>query len=324
MTKLRYRNFRRRLRNIINKLSSSHSEGRNGVETKNCMRYHRIVRNKNSKNNMSVGCFGNCSFNSENNFETERSRDDSSQEQRRMTKMHCRFYPPIQTVLREKDTEKWYTDMVNELAAVGDDPNELNEFGEPPLCVAAHKAQGVVVADLLQRKNIQVNIKGRHGRTPLYIAAEEGHVFVVKCLLAQTNIDVNSRNNPGCATPLMIASRRGHSRIVELLLQHPDCDPNLLDRDGNNASRHARTNSVKYRLHNFSYKSKSVENVMSASKWPSSNSQLSDTAMEAISCSVPNYHCHSMQHINSDLVSGISSENESDFQLDNDKISLLP
>ena len=47
--------------------------------------------------------------------------------------------------------------MVNELAAVGDDPNELNEFGEPPLCVAAHKAQGVVVADLLQRKNIQVN-----------------------------------------------------------------------------------------------------------------------------------------------------------------------
>ena len=45
------------------------------------------------------------------------------------------------------------------------------------------------------------------------------------------------RNNPGCATPLMIASRRGHSRIVELLLQHPDCDPNLLDRDGNNASR---------------------------------------------------------------------------------------
>ena len=107
MTKLRYRNFRRRLRNIINKLSSSHSEGRNGVETKNCMRYHRIVRNKNSKNNMSVGCFGNCSFNSENNFETERSRDDSSQKQRRMTKMHCRFYPPIQTVLREKDTEKW-------------------------------------------------------------------------------------------------------------------------------------------------------------------------------------------------------------------------
>jgi len=270
---------------------------------------------------MSVGCFGNCSFDS------DRSTDNlhSSQEPRRMTKMHCTFYPPIQTVLREKDTGKWYTDMVNELATVGDDPNEVNEFGEPPLCVAAHKAQGVVVADLLQRKNIQVNIKGRHGRTPLYIAAEEGHVFVVKCLLAHMNIDVNSRNNPGCATPLMIASRRGHSRVVELLLQHPDCDPDLLDRDGNNASRHARTNSVKYRLHNFSYKSKSVENVMTASKWPSTSSRLSDTSIHAgISCSVPNYHSHSMQQINSDLVSGISSENESDFQIDNDKISLLP
>ena len=32
-----------------------------------------------------------------------------------------------------------YTDMVNELATLGDDPNHLNEFGEAPLCVAAFK-----------------------------------------------------------------------------------------------------------------------------------------------------------------------------------------
>ena len=102
MTKFRYRNLRRRLRNVFNKLSSSQSEGRN--DKINCMRYHKIVRNKHSKNNMSVGCFGNCSFDS------ERSTDNlnSSQEPRRMTKMHCTFYPPIQTVLREKDTEKWW------------------------------------------------------------------------------------------------------------------------------------------------------------------------------------------------------------------------
>ena len=31
-----------------------------------------------------------------------------------------------------------YTDMVNELETVGDDPNQFNEYGEAPLCVAAN------------------------------------------------------------------------------------------------------------------------------------------------------------------------------------------
>ena len=34
-----------------------------------------------------------------------------------------------------------YTDMVNELETVGDDPNQFNEYGEAPLCVAAYKAR---------------------------------------------------------------------------------------------------------------------------------------------------------------------------------------
>ena len=70
------------------------------------------------------------------------------------------------------------------------------------------------------------------------------------------------RNAPGNATPLMIASRRGHSRIVELLLQHPDTDTDMQDRDGQTALSHARTNSVKWRLHNYTYRSRSVDNVM--------------------------------------------------------------
>ena len=89
--------------------------------------------------------------------------------------------------------------MVNDLATVGDDPNQFNDYGEAPLCVAAYKGQGMVVAELLQRESIIVNIKGKHGRTPLYIAAEGGHVFIVKCLLSHTSIDVNSRYLSVCS-----------------------------------------------------------------------------------------------------------------------------
>ena len=32
-----------------------------------------------------------------------------------------------------------YTDMVNSLATVGEDPNQLNQFGEAPLCMAAYR-----------------------------------------------------------------------------------------------------------------------------------------------------------------------------------------
>jgi len=202
-----------------------------------------------------VGCFGDCGFGGGGG-------GHSTEQSNKPKNISVVFHPPIQTILKEKDHAKWYTDMVNELATVGDDPNQFNEYGEAPLCVAADKGLGMVVAELLQRDNIKVNIKGKHGRTPLYIAAEGGHVFIVKCLLRHPSVDVNSRNAPGGATPLMIASRRGHSRIVELLLQHGDTDADLADRDGQTALHHARTNSVKWRLHNYSYRSRSVDNVM--------------------------------------------------------------
>ena len=75
------------------------------------------------------------------------------------------------------------------------------------------------------------------------------------------------RNAPGGATPLMIASRRGHSRVVELLLQHPDCDAELVDKDGQSAIRHARTDSVKLRIHSLKVKARSVDNVMAPPYW---------------------------------------------------------
>lgn len=198
-----------------------------------------------------VGCFGECGLGDE-----EKAAETSGG---RFTVV---FHPPIQTLFREKEPTKWYTDMVNSLATVGDDPNQLNQFGEAPLCMAAYRAQGLIVEELLQRENINVNIKGKHGRTPLYLAAEEGHVYIVKLLLLHPHIDVNCRNAPRGATALMAASRRGHSRVVELLLQHPAIVPDMTDRDGYCALNHARTSSVKWKLHNHSTRSRSLENVI--------------------------------------------------------------
>ena len=42
------------------------------------------------------------------------------------------------------------------------------------------------------------------------------------------------------------------------------CDTRDTCRDGHSALHHARTNSVKWRLHNFSRRSRSVDNVMGA------------------------------------------------------------
>ncbi|XP_023324278.1 GA-binding protein subunit beta-1 isoform X2 [Eurytemora carolleeae] len=201
-----------------------------------------------------VGCFGDCGQGD--------PKPASPKPGVQKLGMSVVFHPPIQTVFREKEPTKWYTDMINSLAALGSDPNQLNQFGEAPLCMASYRAQGLIVQELLQRENINANIKGKHGRTPLYLAAEEGHIYIVKLLLLHPEIDVNCRNAPRGATPLMAASRRGHSRIVELLLQHPNIIPDESDFDGNNAYQHARTASVKCKLHSHSTRSRSLENVI--------------------------------------------------------------
>jgi len=246
--------LRRQLRGRCPSLADSSSVPYHQLVTGSvkCYHNHQLGSRITGGSKMSVvGCFGDCGFGSPPTSSAKGPRE-----------YKLVFHPPIQTILREKDDSKWYTDMVNELATLGDDPNHLNEFGEAPLCVAAFKGSGMIVEEMLKQPNIRVNIKGKHGRTALYLAAEGGHIFIVKLLLQHPDIDVNSRNGPGGATALMGASRRGHSRIVELLLQHPRCEVNAHDKDGNTASQHARTPSVKWRLHNHAHRSRSMETVL--------------------------------------------------------------
>jgi len=274
--------LRRQLRGRCSSLAESSSAPYHQLVTGSvkCFHNHQLGSRITGGSKMSVvGCFGDCGFGS----------PPTSAKGPREYKLV--FHPPIQTILREKDDSKWYTDMVNELATLGDDPNHLNEFGEAPLCVAAFKGSGMIVEEMLKQPNIRVNIKGKHGRTALYLAAEGGHIFIVKLLLQHPDIDVNSRNGPGGATALMGASRRGHSRIVELLLQHPRCEVNAHDKDGNTASQHARTPSVKWRLHNHAHRSRSMETVLCSESSRRSNlcrvSPLEDTSVGSTTSSPP-------------------------------------
>jgi len=48
-----------------------------------------------------VGCFGDCGFGLSDELE------GPSQAAAAQREYHVKFHPPIQTVLKEKDTEKW-------------------------------------------------------------------------------------------------------------------------------------------------------------------------------------------------------------------------
>ena len=93
--------LRRRVKSVLDRLSScspgcavSHSH-----EQVNCFRNHRIVTSRKNGEAMSIGCFGECSFGSDSSETNDRANH--------VPKVYCKFYPPIQTLLREKDPEKW-------------------------------------------------------------------------------------------------------------------------------------------------------------------------------------------------------------------------
>ena len=89
--------LRGRVKSVLERLSSGCVS--QSHEQVNCFRNHRIVTSRKNSEAMSIGCFGECSFGSDSS--------DSSNRANHVRKVHCKFYPPIQTLLREKDPEKW-------------------------------------------------------------------------------------------------------------------------------------------------------------------------------------------------------------------------
>ena len=85
---------------------------------------------------------------------------------------------------------------------------------------------------LLEREDIDVNMKTEYGNTALSLAAADGHTGVVKILLERTGILVNSA--------LIAAAKVRHASVVEELLKHPDIDVNFQDLNGHTVVSHAK------------------------------------------------------------------------------------
>ena len=75
-----------------------------------------------------------------------------------------------------------------------------------------------IVASLLARDDVDVNIQDRHGRTALHLAAsaDSGESKVVSLLLKRADINMTTTDNDG-RTPLCVAIDNGHRTIVAKL-----------------------------------------------------------------------------------------------------------
>ena len=111
------------------------------------------------------------------------------------------------------------------------DVNLAIEFGTL-LYLAAINGCAPIVAKLLSRRGINVNLAGKEGATPLIGAAQKGHLEVVKLLLDAPGINPNLGSLFQGTTAITIAAFAGHKEVVELLLAAGNININVRQRDG--------------------------------------------------------------------------------------------
>lgn len=61
--------------------------------------------------------------------------------------------------------------------------------------LAARMGHTFVLAEILSRSNININIRSKYGQTALSLAAERGYAEIVTLLLAREDIDVNAQDS---------------------------------------------------------------------------------------------------------------------------------
>lgn len=109
------------------------------------------------------------------------------------------------------------------------DVNE-NGYGGTPLTRAIITKNKDIISMLLERHDIDTNLRSSDGNTPLVTAITEGNEDIVKLLLERHDIDVNFCSS-NSTTPLVIAIILQREGIVKLLLKKHEIDVNLHGSD---------------------------------------------------------------------------------------------
>ena len=88
--------------------------------------------------------------------------------------------------------------------------------GYTPIHIASENGHLSIVEYLIEKQNIDKDIKGRYGKTPLHYACLNGHLPIVKYLISKgSNVEAIDSHKK---TPLHYACEEGHLPIVQYLV----------------------------------------------------------------------------------------------------------
>lgn len=116
--------------------------------------------------------------------------------------------------------------------------------GNTPLISAASNGSTAIVDVLLSSRQIRVNMRNLNGETALWCAAWGGHGDVVARLLQRDDIDVNIAAGKLKVTPLALAVKKGHAEIVRCLLTIEGVNVNSEDRYSQTPVFHALSRAI--------------------------------------------------------------------------------
>ncbi|MDB5825321.1 MAG: ankyrin repeat-containing protein [Herminiimonas sp.] len=123
-------------------------------------------------------------------------------------------------------------DAMAKLLDAGADVNGTSpKTGDTPLTAAAVMGAARLVAALVTRPGIQLDIPDEHGNSALHLAALNNHLDAVKCLL-QAGSNPNLPHRISGDTPLHMAASHGHVEVVDALTKSQDINVDQTDRRG--------------------------------------------------------------------------------------------
>ena len=113
-----------------------------------------------------------------------------------------------------------------------------------PLSWAAKKGHKAVVELLIEKQDIDIDVKDNKGRTPLMHAARGGNEDVVRLLIKKKDVDINVKDRSE-RTPFMWAAWGGHEAVVQVLVnERKDVDIDAKDKNGKTALSLAEGSNV--------------------------------------------------------------------------------